>query len=109
MNFTAPWVLFTDHPRSGLREFHLIPHSPLAYTIIGGGKSTLGGRCNDLTTSDFLGIRVVHAIGGYSVCSPESVHLFVTSPRRHMDIPEADAPNSLITDHAVPRHTVTAG
>lgn len=39
VNFVQPWVIFTDHPRGGLREFHLIPHSPLAYTIIGGGKS----------------------------------------------------------------------
>lgn len=39
VNFNAPWVLFTDHPRGGLREFHLIPHTPLAYTVIGGGKS----------------------------------------------------------------------
>lgn len=39
VNFTKTWVVFTDQPRGGLREFHLIPHSPLAYTVIGGGKS----------------------------------------------------------------------
>lgn len=39
VNFHAPWVLFTDLPRSGLTEYHVIPHSPLAYTVIGGGKS----------------------------------------------------------------------
>lgn len=39
VNFVQPWVIFTDHPRGGLREFHIIPHSPLAYSIIGGGKS----------------------------------------------------------------------
>ena len=39
VNFVQPWVLFHDHPRGGLREFHLIPHAPLAHTIIGGGKS----------------------------------------------------------------------
>jgi hypothetical protein len=39
VNFVQPWVIFTDHPRGGLTEYHIIPHSPLAYTIIGGGKS----------------------------------------------------------------------
>jgi hypothetical protein len=39
VNFTPPWVLFTDQPRGGLKEFHIIPHSPLAFTVIGGGKS----------------------------------------------------------------------
>lgn len=39
VNFVKPWVLFTDQPRGGLREFHIIPHSPLAYTVIGGGQS----------------------------------------------------------------------
>lgn len=39
VNFVPPWAIFTDHPRSGLTEFHITPHSPLAYTIIGGGKS----------------------------------------------------------------------
>jgi hypothetical protein len=39
VNFTKPWVLFTDLPRSGLVEYHVIPHAPLAYTVIGGGKS----------------------------------------------------------------------
>ena len=39
VNFEKPWVLFHDHPRSGLREFHLTPHHPISHTIIGGGKS----------------------------------------------------------------------
>ena len=39
VNFTKPWVVFSDHARGGLREFHLVPHSPLAHTVIGGGKS----------------------------------------------------------------------
>jgi hypothetical protein len=39
LNFVTPWVLFTDHKRGGLTEFHIMPHHPLAYTIIGGGKS----------------------------------------------------------------------
>jgi len=51
VNFTAPWVLFSDHPRGGLREFHLIPHHPLAHTIIGGGKSPQW--INDLINATF--------------------------------------------------------
>jgi hypothetical protein len=39
VNFVKPWAIFTDHERGGLREYHLIPHSPLAHTVIGGGKS----------------------------------------------------------------------
>lgn len=39
LNFVPPWVLFQDHPRGGLREFHLTPHAPLAHTVVGGGKS----------------------------------------------------------------------
>lgn len=39
VNFVKPWVLFTDLPRSGLTEYHVLPHAPLAYTVIGGGKS----------------------------------------------------------------------
>lgn len=39
VNFVEPWAIFHDHPRSGLTEFHLFGHHPLAYTVIGGGKS----------------------------------------------------------------------
>jgi len=39
VNFVKPWVVFSDNARGGIREFHLIPHSPLAHTVIGGGKS----------------------------------------------------------------------
>lgn len=39
VNFVQPWVIFQDHPRGGLTEFHLFGHHPLAYSIIGGGKS----------------------------------------------------------------------
>ena len=39
LNFHQPWAIFSDQARGGLREFHLIPHSPLAHTVIGGGKS----------------------------------------------------------------------
>lgn len=39
VNFVQPWVIFHDHPRGGLTEFHLYGHHPLAYTVIGGGKS----------------------------------------------------------------------
>lgn len=39
VNFVKPWALFQDHPRGGLTEFHLNGHHPLAYTVLGGGKS----------------------------------------------------------------------
>ena len=39
LNFVKPWVLFQDHPRSGITEFHLFGNAPLAHTVIGGGKS----------------------------------------------------------------------
>ena len=39
LNFVQPWVIFSDQPRGGLTEFHLIPHAPLAYSLVGGGKS----------------------------------------------------------------------
>lgn len=39
VNFVQPWVLFLDHPRGGITEFHLYGHHPLAFTVIGGGKS----------------------------------------------------------------------
>lgn len=39
VNFVKPWVIFSDQARGGLHEFHVIPHSPLAHTVIGGGKS----------------------------------------------------------------------
>lgn len=39
VDFVKPWALFHDHPRGGLTEFHLMGHHPLAYTVIGGGKS----------------------------------------------------------------------
>ena len=39
VNFVQPWVLFQDHPRSGITEFHLYGHHPVCHTVIGGGKS----------------------------------------------------------------------
>lgn len=34
-----PWVLYEDGPYSGIKESHVGAHHPLAYTVIGGGKS----------------------------------------------------------------------
>lgn len=39
VDFVTPWVLFQDHPRGGLTEFHVYDHHPLAHTVVGGGKS----------------------------------------------------------------------
>lgn len=39
VNFVKPWVIFQDHPRGGLTEFHVYDHHPLAHTVVGGGKS----------------------------------------------------------------------
>lgn len=51
VNFVQPWVIFHDHPRGGVTEFHLYGHSPLAHTIIGGGKSPKW--LNDLINATF--------------------------------------------------------
>lgn len=51
VNFVAPWVLFYDHPRSGINEYHLYGHHPIAHTIIGGGKSPKW--LNDLINATF--------------------------------------------------------
>ncbi|WP_063039731.1 Gp37-like protein [Nocardia pseudovaccinii] len=34
-----PWVIYEDGPRSGIVESHVNGHHPLAYRMIGGGKS----------------------------------------------------------------------
>jgi hypothetical protein len=40
VNWTPPWpVYMTDNPRSGVKECHVTGHHPLAYTVVGGGKS----------------------------------------------------------------------
>ena len=41
VNFVKPWVYFDcDNPlRSGVKEFHAPAHAPLAWQIVGGGKS----------------------------------------------------------------------
>ena len=39
INFVQPWVLFTDDPRSGLINYSIKGRHPLAYTVVGGGKS----------------------------------------------------------------------
>jgi hypothetical protein len=40
VNWQRPWtVLLPDVPRSGLKECHITEHHPLAYTVIGGGRS----------------------------------------------------------------------
>jgi hypothetical protein len=51
VDFVQPWVLFHDHPRGGLTEFHLYGHHPLAFTVIGGGKSPKW--INDLINATF--------------------------------------------------------
>jgi Siphovirus ReqiPepy6 Gp37-like protein len=39
INFVQPWVLFTDDPRSGLINYSIKGRHPLAFTVVGGGKS----------------------------------------------------------------------
>jgi hypothetical protein len=39
VNFEQPWVLVTDDKRSGLMEYSIKGRTPLAYTVVGGGKS----------------------------------------------------------------------
>jgi len=51
VDFVKPWVIFHDHPRSGLTEFHIFGHHPVAHTIIGGGKSPKW--INDLINATF--------------------------------------------------------
>ena len=65
VNFHKPWVVFVDNPRSGIREFKLISHSPLAHTVIGGGKSPQW--INDLIneTLEFL-IDAIQILIGWS-------------------------------------------
>jgi hypothetical protein len=51
VNFVKPWVIFHDHPRSGLVDFHVYGHHPIAYQIVGGGKSPKW--LNDLINATF--------------------------------------------------------
>lgn len=40
VDFVAPWPIYNcDNKRSGIKECHTNFHHPLAYTVIGGGKS----------------------------------------------------------------------
>ncbi|MDG3013542.1 hypothetical protein [Speluncibacter jeojiensis] len=40
INWTPPWVCYyPDDPNAGVKEFHMTAHAPLAYTVVGGGKS----------------------------------------------------------------------
>ncbi|QIS07900.1 hypothetical protein F5X71_34575 [Nocardia brasiliensis] len=40
VNWVRPWtVLLPDVPRSGIKECHITEHHPLAYTVVGGGRS----------------------------------------------------------------------
>ncbi len=40
VNWVRPWtVLLPDVPRSGVKECHITEHHPLAYTVVGGGRS----------------------------------------------------------------------
>jgi len=63
INFVEPWAVFTDHPRGGIKELHFNGHHPLAYTVIGGGKSPKW--MNDLVnaTLEYLLDALMIAIG----------------------------------------------
>lgn len=39
VNFVQPWIILTDDQRSGLLEYSLKGRTPLAHTVVGGGKS----------------------------------------------------------------------
>lgn len=40
VNWTPPWpVYMVDDPRSGIKECHIVHHSPQSHTVVGGGKS----------------------------------------------------------------------
>ncbi|TDH48506.1 hypothetical protein E2F47_23495 [Mycobacterium eburneum] len=51
VNFVQPWVMFTDNPRGGLIDYKVTQRHPLAYTVIGGGKSPQW--INDLINATF--------------------------------------------------------
>lgn len=38
-NWTPPWILYTDHPRGGVKEFHTTGHHTQAHTVVSGGRS----------------------------------------------------------------------
>jgi hypothetical protein len=38
-HWKRPWLLLTDHPRSGVKEFHTMGHHTQAHTVISGGRS----------------------------------------------------------------------
>jgi hypothetical protein len=65
VNFVKPWVLFQDHPRGGLTEFHVYDHHPLAFTVVGGGKSPKW--VNDMinATLEFL-IDAIEIVVGFT-------------------------------------------
>ncbi|WP_208635158.1 Gp37-like protein [Rhodococcus qingshengii] len=63
------WVLFEDGPKSGIRESHLSAHHPLAYTVIGGGKSPQWvNKLIDLSV-EYLLSAILTAIGGSGIAS----------------------------------------
>lgn len=39
VDFVEPWTIFTDFPENGLINFKVVAQHPLAYTVLGGGKS----------------------------------------------------------------------
>lgn len=39
LNSKPPWVIYEDGPYSGIKESHITAHHPLAWQIVGGGKS----------------------------------------------------------------------
>lgn len=63
------WVLFKDGPKSGIKECHLSAHHPLAYTVIGGGKSpTWVNRAIDLSL-EYLLSTILAALGASGIAS----------------------------------------
>ncbi|MFF0498528.1 hypothetical protein ACFYU5_19135 [Nocardia aobensis] len=38
-NWKRPWILLTDHPRGGVKEFHTMGHHTQAHTVVSGGRS----------------------------------------------------------------------
>jgi hypothetical protein len=62
-----PWVIYEDGPKSGISEAHVTAHHPLAYTVIGGGKSpTWVNKAIDLALEYLLSVILV-AVGASGI------------------------------------------
>lgn len=70
VNWTPPWpVYMTDNPRSGVKECHVVGHHPLAYTVVGGGKSpTWVNKLIDLLLELLLS-EILAALGASGIAS----------------------------------------